>query len=255
MMLLAASLAWVLPVICQHFERCRASVVSSGWRRSMPWWQAGLATWILLLALRSNFAGGQLYLLTAVEAVVLFILAWKLRVKVAWPASSVVLLFGVGWVALRLIADAPLRSSGGELAGVLALIVAVLLLPLAARNFVGRPWADRALLIHGMLGLMLFFWFFTGQGEPLEAYTTVLWGVGALGVFGLGLFLQTRIYRLLGLLGLVLCVPRIFLIDLNSTLHRIIAFVVLGVVLLWVGFSYHRFRHLVTGEARDKESA
>ncbi len=72
-------------------------------------------------------------------------------------------------------------------------------------------------------------------------------------LFGLGLFLRARIYLMFGLLGLVLCVPRIFLIDLNSTLHRIVAFVVLGVVLLWVGFSYHRFRHLVTGESKPPQ--
>jgi uncharacterized membrane protein len=45
-----------------------------------------------------------------------------------------------------------------------------------------------------------------------------------------------------------MCVPRVFLVDIDSTVYRIVAFVALGVVLLWVGFSYHRFRHLITGE-------
>lgn len=256
MLLLAAALAWVLPVIWQHFERCRTSVVNASWRRAMPWWQAGLATWIVLLALQSNFEGGQLYLLTTVEAVAIFFLAWKLRVKVAWPAASVILLFGVGWIVAMLLRGEQWAGQAGfalNLTGVLSLIVALLVLPLVARDFGKEPWNQRALLFHGLIALMLYFWFFAAQQNSLSVYTTVIWGGGALGVFGLGLFLQTRIYRLLGLLGLVLCVPRIFLIDLNSTLYRIIAFVVLGVVLLWVGFSYHRFRHLVTGEVHSRK--
>jgi hypothetical protein len=44
-------------------------------------------------------------------------------------------------------------------------------------------------------------------------------------------------------------VPRVFVVDIQSTLYRIGAFVVLGVVLLWVGFSYHRFRHFITDDA------
>jgi uncharacterized membrane protein len=53
---------------------------------------------------------------------------------------------------------------------------------------------------------------------------------------------------LLGLIGLLLCIPRVFLVDLESTLHRILAFAVLGVVLLWIGFSYHRFRQWITAD-------
>jgi hypothetical protein len=42
--------------------------------------------------------------------------------------------------------------------------------------------------------------------------------------------------------------PRVFLVDLDAALHRVVAFVVLGLVLLRVGFSYHRFRHFIVGE-------
>jgi uncharacterized membrane protein len=73
----------------------------------------------------------------------------------------------------------------------------------------------------------------------------VLWGEVAIALFVVGLFARERVYRLVGLAGLALCVPRVFLVDLDSTLYRIVAFVVLGLVLLWVGFSYHRFRHLI----------
>ncbi len=93
------------------------------------------------------------------------------------------------------------------------------------------------------------------QRGELEPYITVGWAVAALVWFGVGLFGRFRPARLLGLVALALCVPRMFLVDLNSTLYRIIAFCALGGVLLWVGFSYHRFRHLIAGEnAADKKS-
>lgn len=63
---------------------------------------------------------------------------------------------------------------------------------------------------------------------------------------------RTRPCRMLGLLGLAVCVPRLFMVDLDSALHRIAALVVLGLVLLWVGFSYHRFRHLITEAPEEK---
>jgi len=255
MLFVAAALAWALPVIWQHSPSRREGVLHASWQRTMPWWYAGLATWIAVRALQSNFSGAELHLVTAVEAVAIFILAWKLGAKVANPAASVVLGFGAFWIARMLILlDAPMEWQAGsvlQFGGVVAIVAVMLGLPLVARSFTKERWSTLSLAAHGAIALMLFYWFFAVQGAPLRAYTTVIWGGGALVVFGLGLFLRTRVYRMLGLLGLVLCVPRIFLVDLNSTLHRIIAFVVLGVVLLWVGFSYHRFRHLVTGESKS----
>jgi len=100
-------------------------------------------------------------------------------------------------------------------------------------------------------GLLLVFAAMLSQRGALQPYVTVGWAVGSLGWFGLGLFWRMRAGRLLGLGGLALCVPRIFLVDLDSTLYRIVAFCALGGVLLWVGFSYHRFRHLIVGEGKD----
>lgn len=55
-----------------------------------------------------------------------------------------------------------------------------------------------------------------------------------------------------GLSGLALCIPRVFIVDIDSTLYRIGVFFVLGVVLLWVGFSYHRFRHLNANDGGEE---
>ena len=63
---------------------------------------------------------------------------------------------------------------------------------------------------------------------------------------------RERAARLAGLSGLALCIPRVFIVDIDSTLYRIGAFFVLGVVLLWVGFSYHRFRHLIADDGGEE---
>ena len=44
---------------------------------------------------------------------------------------------------------------------------------------------------------------------------------------------------------MAVCIPRVFIVDIHSALHRIAAFGVLGVVLLLVGFLYHRFQDLI----------
>jgi uncharacterized membrane protein len=80
----------------------------------------------------------------------------------------------------------------------------------------------------------------------------MLGGTAAIGVFLLGLSNRERAARLAGLSGLALCIPRVFIVDIDSTLYRIGAFFVLGVVLLWVGFSYHRFRHLIADDGGEE---
>lgn len=73
--------------------------------------------------------------------------------------------------------------------------------------------------------------------------------LAAIGVFLLGLSNRERAARLAGLAGLTLCIPRVFMVEIDSTLYRKRAFIALGVVLLWVGFSHHRFRHLIADDA------
>jgi uncharacterized membrane protein len=63
---------------------------------------------------------------------------------------------------------------------------------------------------------------------------------------------RERAARLAGLSGLALCIPRVFIVDIDSTLYRIGAFFVVGVVLLWVGFFYHRFRHLIADDGGEE---
>ncbi len=72
---------------------------------------------------------------------------------------------------------------------------------------------------------------------------TVAWSALALLVFATGLGLRERVYRLGGFAILALAVGRIFLIDVwkLETLGRIASFLVLGTVLLLLGFIYNRY--------------
>ena len=119
------------------------------------------------------------------------------------------------------------------------------------------PWSTdvrrRAGWTGGGAGLGLWFLACLAQKGDLAPYATVGWGLAAALWFMGGLVLRTTPYRLLGLIGLGLCIPRVFFVDLESTLYRIVAFMVLGVVLLWVGFSYHRFRHLIVDAGDDAD--
>ena len=121
-----------------------------------------------------------------------------------------------------------------------------------ARRWVGEQaaaWRRWAAWVHPIAAWLVLGALFIRQREPLAHYATMACGGAAIALFLLGLFARERAARLVGLGGLLLCVPRVFVVDIQSTLYRIGAFVVLGVVLLWVGFSYHRFRHFITDDA------
>jgi hypothetical protein len=102
----------------------------------------------------------------------------------------------------------------------------------------------------GAAGLVLAFGVLLAQpeGGALHRYVTVGRGAAAAAVVLTGLRGRLRPHRLLGLLGLALCIPRAFVMDLHTPLEHIAAFIALGGALLWVGFSYHKFRHLIVDE-------
>ena len=82
-------------------------------------------------------------------------------------------------------------------------------------------------------------WSEAGQTVPV----TVAWSLLALTLFFAGLGLRERSYRLAGLAVLALAVGRVFLFDVwrFETVGRILSFLVLGAVLLLLGYLYNRF--------------
>ena len=145
------------------------------------------------------------------------------------------------------IAPSILSADFGRLAAEAGWVV---LMPI----FMAKAWSQAGLRsnrwIGAAAGMVVAIYAFTAQRGDVAWYATAGCGLFAVALFLVGLFARSRPHRLVGLGGLSFCVVRAFMVDIDSTLYRIVAFVVLGVVLLWVGFSYHRFRHLIEDEAK-----
>ncbi len=89
----------------------------------------------------------------------------------------------------------------------------------------------------GLMSAVLFY-----QEVPTRLLT-VAWGMEALLLFAVGLWLGERDLRLLGLGFLSFCVLKVFFYDLAGLegLPRIFSFIVLGLILLLVSYLYTRF--------------
>lgn len=122
------------------------------------------------------------------------------------------------------------------------------LLPVALERWSGADGIVRGRatkVFHVLVGAGFVMVFALARPSPWASLTTVVWAATGIVLFSSGLFLRAKHLRVCGLLVLAACLPRVFLVDINSTLHRIAAFAVLGGVLLWIGFSYQRFRHFI----------
>lgn len=112
--------------------------------------------------------------------------------------------------------------------------------------FVCNSHLQGLLIILGLLGLWLVTgrWVATVQSGFL---LTVAWSVFALLVFSAGVALRERLYRWIALGVLALAIGRLFLFDVwqLDTIFRILSFLVLGAVLLVLGFLYNRLAELI----------
>jgi|GEM_PF-2923392 len=110
--------------------------------------------------------------------------------------------------------------------------------------------------LHGALSLSLLFILIFYQQGSLKYYISALMGLAAVSLLVVGFATKVKPYRILGLIGLALCIPRVFVVDVQSMLYRIVAFGGLSVVLLIVGFLYHKFRDFLQrlGEEEDRLS-
>jgi uncharacterized membrane protein len=73
------------------------------------------------------------------------------------------------------------------------------------------------------------------------------WTVEGFLLLAMGFGVRERSLRLSGLALLLVCLVKVFLVDLRGveTLYRIFSFIVLGVILLLVSFGYTRYRSVV----------
>jgi uncharacterized membrane protein len=93
-----------------------------------------------------------------------------------------------------------------------------------------------------MAGITIWLLRWTALHDKLMSLT-IIWTLLALGFSAIGLILRDRHYRLGGLILLSLSVGRVFFVDVWAfdPVYRILSFIVLGVVLLLVGYFYNRF--------------
>ena len=109
-----------------------------------------------------------------------------------------------------------------------------------------RKFLLRSLIVLAVLAALACVWVWltrwTYQTHSASQLTMV-WALLALVVFAAGLTLRERVYRIGGFAILAMAVGRVFLVDVwkLETLYRIVSFLVLGAVLLLLGFIYNRF--------------
>ncbi len=150
---------------------------------------------------------------------------------------------GSSFLLTGLLIFAVLSWGARSWADLLAIVLASLALRAAARLTpdAAPEWRRPILILAvGCLWLWVTRWTISHGGS---GGLTVAWSILALIVFGTGLALRERIYRLGGFTFLALAVGRVFLVDVwrLETLARILSFLVLGAVLLVLGFVYNRY--------------
>jgi hypothetical protein len=247
----AALAAWVPAVAMVRSPR------ATGLTQPPPFWRGqAVGIQVAVATIIGGFVAsdgtGALKLAAFAGLLVVAFSLWRWAgVAAARPAA--VAITAMAWAqAAHFIASGQSEGWGASLAGVSGTAIVAALLPFALERDASLDTRRRGRWTGAIAGLLLVFAALIAQRGAVAPFATVGCGVAAVGLFLVGLFARSRPHRLTGLAGLALCVPRAFLVDLHSTLHRIAAFVALGVVLLWVGFSYHRFRHLIVDEEKNR---
>ena len=208
---------------------------------------------VILMTLRELYEGGELLMMALAVAGVLIALLRR------WPGLRTALVWGMVYVVLaggEFLSEfgrSGARSSNLFLtlsiltavcAAALAMLAPRLDRTLAPRRLLAIQWAFGALA----LGMLLFV--FVSRTGTAANYTSVFWGLSAIALFVAGLADRIKPFRVLGLVALALCIGRVFLVDIQSTVYRIAAVAAIGCVLLAVGFLYNKYRDVI--EAIDR---
>ena len=87
-------------------------------------------------------------------------------------------------------------------------------------------------------------WVSTGNWENSGFYLAAAWAVYAAVLLGLGLAVRERVYRLAGFGILAATLIRVTIFDAwrLGVAYRMVSFIVLGAVLMIVGFLYNRYQ-------------
>ncbi len=192
------------------------------------------------------------WMLTAIGAVgALYHLIWKVTsIRPAGFLGALILLFSsFAQFAIR-FGEAPSRENQLALAtlGLLTLISGLFMATAPRTKYLYPDLRILAAWGYPLATLIILYPAWAWEGSSAFDYATALWGVMGVLVFLGGLILRQRPYRIIGLLGLGCCVIRVFAVDIKETFFRIVAFGVLAVVLLLIGYLYARFREFIERE-------
>ncbi|MEO7932482.1 MAG: DUF2339 domain-containing protein [Chthoniobacterales bacterium] len=212
--------------------------LSRNWKKAPSTWNlpavgyCALAVWKLSLLLPIHF-GVIPEQLTAV--VLLLALGWAIRLPELSSTSQLLILN----VAVPYL----LETSQTPIIGVIFLALLAILL------FLTHWWQHQKTRDPWHIGQIVFFALFVAvisrwldfSGSPFPK--TLAWALIGAAALGLGLAIRERTYRLCGFGVLALAIGRVFLHDIwgLDLIFQILSFIVLGVVLLSLGFIYNKF--------------
>ena len=202
-------------------------------------------------ATASQHGEGVKVALAAVIAVAMLPWAWSLQGgrgwRAPWYAGGVWLLWG-SWHGILAFGEG---WANEVLPGSLMVGAVLLAYPAIIKRLF--PLRDRETFsavtsFIGIVFLLLLFLTLSGQEQILRKLVTVCWAACALALVAVGLVERLKPFRIVGLVGLALCLIRVFWVDVQSTTWRIVAFIGLGGLLLVVGFLYTRFAERLLGD-------
>ena len=228
---------------------------------------AGWALAFVTLAIPIQMTGYSITLAWAVECGVLAFLAMRLQNQWAFAASWIV---GVLAVVMVFGKDAG-RAWGANYSPVLnARFVpfVVLALGLGANAYwtsklqflprvvAGVPLVAAHFVMLAGLHLEAFAWIGTGDSKMAFA-SSVLMALYGLGLMGQGMARNFRLHRVLGLGLFALVVVKLYFYDIGQLdrFYRVLAFVVLGALLLSGSFLYSRYRHRLLALLQNDDKA
>lgn len=194
----------------------------------------------LALAMPAHFSGRALVVAWLATGTCVGLVARALASPALRGLSVAILLVGLGASQLTAV------SASGVLAAAFACFLLVERLGEFRPAWLSPPETFRG---HGLLqavcaaGAGLSLLWLTGQEMP-AGLVTLGWAVTALGLFAVGFAFRERRYRFVGLAGLALALGRLLLVDLSRlpTDQRILTFILLGVILLLVSYTYTRLK-------------
>jgi hypothetical protein len=100
----------------------------------------------------------------------------------------------------------------------------------------------------GAMASVLFGFILTGEAA---GWTTASWAVGAVVLLAAGFWGGLRGYRVVALVGLGCAIVRLFAVDVDDTLWRIVAFGVTSGLLIGIGYVYNRYHKRLAGGDLD----